>query len=209
VSDAYVPDMRQRLALYRRVAAARDESEIDRVLDEVRDRYGPVPDAILNLADYGRLRFMADRLGIEAIDRQAGLVVLRFRERPDAQQAFDPGRMIRFLRGRPDVQLVPPATLRLDLRIRPQAGSAPGRPQAAGGGGHAPSAGGARGSLRGGGTRTISTPASWWTARARAGEVTPGFNKETILRPTPEDPRAPGGLFERVGGLLSTMLEQV
>ena len=207
VSEAYVPDMRQRLALYRRVAAARDEAEIDRVLEEVRDRYGPVPDAILNLADYGRLRFMADRLGIEAIDRQAGSVVLRFRERPDAEPAFDPGRMIRFLRARPDVQLVPPATLRLDLKVRLLAGNAPGRPQAlAAGMLRLP---GLSRVARGGGTRTLSTPASWWTARATAGEVTPGFNKETILRPTREDPRAPGGLFERVGGLLSAMLEQV
>jgi hypothetical protein len=39
--------------------------------------------------------------------------------------------------------------------------------------------------------------------------VTAGFTKEEILRPAKEDPRAPGGIFERVGGLLSELLERV
>jgi hypothetical protein len=39
--------------------------------------------------------------------------------------------------------------------------------------------------------------------------VKPGFTKEEILRPAKEDPRAPGGIFERVGGLLSELLERV
>jgi hypothetical protein len=56
--------------------------------------------------------------------------------------------------------------------------------------------------------RRPAAPPSWWTARARAGEVTPGFTKEDILRPAKEDPRAPGGVFERVGGLLSDLLDQ-
>jgi hypothetical protein len=39
--------------------------------------------------------------------------------------------------------------------------------------------------------------------------VRPGFTKEQILKPAAkDDPRAPGGVFERVGGLLSTLLEE-
>ncbi len=53
--------MNQRLMLYRKVASARHETEIDRVLEEAADRYGPPPDSVLNLADYGRIRVMADR----------------------------------------------------------------------------------------------------------------------------------------------------
>ena len=62
--------MNQRLMLYRKVAAARRDEEIDRVLEEAADRYGPLPESVLNLADYGRIRVMADRLGIETIDRE-------------------------------------------------------------------------------------------------------------------------------------------
>ena len=49
--------------------AARGRRSIG-VLEEAIDRYGPLPDSVLNLADYGRIRVMADRLGIEAIDRE-------------------------------------------------------------------------------------------------------------------------------------------
>jgi hypothetical protein len=47
-----------------------------------------------------------------------------------------------------------------------------------------------------------SRPASWWTARARAGEVAPGFTRAEIMRPAKDDPRREGGLFARVEGLL-------
>jgi hypothetical protein len=35
--------------------------------------------------------------------------------------------------------------------------------------------------------------------------VKPGFSKEEILKPVKDDPRAPGGLFDRVGTLLSEL----
>ena len=81
LDEAYVPDMNQRLTIYRRVAAARSENEIATVVDEVRDRYGAPPTALLNLADYARIRVLADRLGVETLDREGPAVVLKFRER--------------------------------------------------------------------------------------------------------------------------------
>jgi transcription-repair coupling factor (superfamily II helicase) len=199
IEDAYVPDMNQRLMLYRRVAAARDDDEIDRVIEEASDRYGAPPASVLNLADYGRIRVMADRLGIDTIDREGRLVVLKFRP----QAKVDPVRLVNLVRQRSDLTLVPPAGLRLTLdggdskipRLedrRPGTAPGPDRP--------------AFKSKRAGG-RNVPPP-SWWTARARSGDVTPGFSKEAILRPAKEDPRAPGGVFERVGGLLSELLDQ-
>jgi hypothetical protein len=35
----------------------------------------------------------------------------------------------------------------------------------------------------------------------------PGFSKDEIMRPAREDPRSQGGVFERVGGLLSELLD--
>jgi hypothetical protein len=48
--------------------------------------------------------------------------------------------------------------------------------------------------------------ASWWTARATAGEVTAGFSKEAILRPEKEDPRGPSGVLTRVRGVLGALV---
>jgi transcription-repair coupling factor (superfamily II helicase) len=200
IDDSYVPDMNQRLMLYRKVAAARTEAEIERVLEEAADRYGPFPVSVLNLADYGRIRILADRLGIDTIDREGRTVVLKFRP----QAKVDPVRLVALVRQRPELTLVPPAALKLMLdpahgrgamAERPLTGTATKSPQPAG---LSPKKGGRYGSAQ----------PSWWTARARAGEVKPGFTKEAILRPDKEDPRAPGGIFERVGTLLSELLDQ-
>jgi transcription-repair coupling factor (superfamily II helicase) len=198
IDASYVPDMNQRLMLYRKVAAARSEDEIDRVLDEAGDRYGPLPDSLRNLADYGRIRVMADRLGIDAIDREGTTVVLKFRP----QAKIDPVRLVSLVRQRRDLTLVPPAALRLSLSEPAAPAAAPpvdvrrsgARPEPQAQGRH-------RGSSR------AATAPSWWTARARAGVVTPGFSKDEIMRPAREDPRSQGGVFERVGGLLSDLVD--
>src|SRR5205823_2611277 len=119
IDGSYVADMNQRLMLYRKVAAARRDDEIDRILDEAEDRYGPVPPSVLNLADYGRIRIMADRLGIESIDREGRTVVLKFRP----QANLDPVRIVALVRSRLDLTLVPPAALRLNLDRADGAGS--------------------------------------------------------------------------------------
>jgi transcription-repair coupling factor (superfamily II helicase) len=198
IDESYVPDMNQRLMLYRKVAAARREDEIDRVLEEAADRYGPPPDSVLNLADYGRIRVMADRLAVDSIDREGRTVVLKFRP----QARLDPVQLVSLVRQRPELTLVPPAALRLTLGDAGtgSASTKAGAPQGPRPPSPAPS-------LKKAGSRSQIAP-SWWTARARTGEVKPGFTKEEILRPARDDPRAPGGVFAQVGGLLSELLDR-
>jgi hypothetical protein len=139
---------------------------------------------------------MADRLRVDTIDREARTVVLKFRP----QARVDPSRLVTLVRQRADLTLVPPAGLKLNLDIATSAVDhaarhGKGQPSAAGGHGRRAS-------------KSPSAAPSWWTARAREGEVKPGFTKAEILRPAKEDPRAPGGVFERVGGLLSDLLDR-
>ena len=209
IDASYVPDMNQRLMLYKKVAAARSDAEIDRVLEEATDRYGPLPESLLNLADYGRIRVMADRLDVDSVDRDGRTVVLKFRP----QARIDPVRLVALVRKRPELTLVPPAALRLAL------GPAPGsRLQALGpkavrgpkpdSQSPKPMAQSPKPIAQSPRDRSKAPAPSWWTARARAGGVTPGFTKEDMLRPAKDDPRAPGGVFEQVGGLLSDLLDQ-
>ncbi len=181
VDEGYIPDVNQRLTVYRRVAAVRNEQELDRIMDEVRDRYGPPPESVLNLAQYASIRLLADRIRVESIDREGQIVVIKFR--PDAR--LDPTWLLRVIQSRRDVLLLPPATLKLDLKAAEQKPVAVARPGIRPRKGGDPVAGG-----------------SWWAARAKAGEVAPGFSKDEIMRPAKEDPRAEGGVFSRLGGLL-------
>jgi transcription-repair coupling factor (superfamily II helicase) len=153
IDDQYIPDMNQRLTVYRRVAAARDERELEEVLAEVRDRYGPWPPSVLSLAEYGRIRVRADRLGVESIDREGPVLAIKFRQ----EAKVDPTRLIQLVQRRRDIALVPPAVLRFDLAKNAELAKQ------------------AR-------VRRDPTPSrSWWTARATAGTVAPGFSKEEVL----------------------------
>src|SRR5688572_8527848 len=211
IDASYVPEMNQRLMIYRKIADARSDVELDQILIELRDRYGPVPETVEHLEQYGRIRIMADRLGIESIDREAQAVVIKFR--PDSQgRRLNVERLLRVVSGRGDTTLLPPATIKLDLRA--------GLKVSATGTGSVPEAGGKTGAHPSGVVPTFrsaqipvgtkakarqSSGASWWTARATAGEVKAGFTKEEILKPPKEDPNAPGGVFARVRGLLAQL----
>jgi transcription-repair coupling factor (superfamily II helicase) len=208
IDETYIPDMNQRLTVYRRMAGVRSEDELRRMLEETRDRYGPPPPSIENLAEYAYIRLLADRIGVESIDREGQLVVLKFR--PEAK--LDPAWLFKLVQDRKDLLLTPPATLRLDLRVAHDAGpkrveAGPKRSGLQGG----PASHGRRADQPGPGRRPdLSGPPgqrSWWTARATAGEVTSGFTKDEILRPAAEDPRAEGGVFSRVSGLLRDLLK--
>ncbi len=181
IDESYVPDMNQRLAIYRQVAQARSDADIERVVAEVRDRYGPLPPSMHQLAAFARLRVAADRLKLDAVDREGQSVVFRFRE----GAPIDPVKALAVVNRRPDLRMVPPGHLKLDLAppvVAPRMGGrAPARPPVADGSAKGP---------------------SWWTTRATAGEVTPGFSKAQVLRPLPEDPLAEDGLFARVAEVL-------
>jgi len=183
IDDDVIGDMNQRLSVYRRMAGARSMEELERLLAELRDRYGPPSPSILNLAEFARLRILADGIGLESVEREGKIVMLKFR--PDAK--LDPAWLFSAVKARGDLTLLPPAILKLDLN-RP-ADPPETAPQA---------------QLRSK-KRPVQATASWWTTRAKSGEVTPGFSREVILAPGAIDPRAPGGLFERLGDVLTEL----
>ena len=218
IEPSYVPETNQRLTVYRKIAAARTEAELDTALQDVRDRYGPFPPSVLNLAEYGRIRVAADRLGVESIDREGKVIVIRFRQ----NAKLDPTRLVKVVSDWPGAILVPPVSLKLDLDVttktatvpptRPGTGSGvggPGRPSSTvvrpAGNPWEGRLAGLQAAKKAGRTSEPGKSAGWWTARATAGTVEPGFSKAEILRKPEQDPRAEGGLFERLGGLLRAL----
>jgi transcription-repair coupling factor (superfamily II helicase) len=65
--DGYIPDDDVKLDLYRRLARAVESGEIDGLRDELRERFGPLPDAADTLLDMTRLRVMGAALGLQNV----------------------------------------------------------------------------------------------------------------------------------------------
>ena len=72
VDKDYVSRGEERMDLYRRMAAIRDQADADDLLDEIIDRYGDPPKGVLNLIDIALLRANARKLHIVDIRQKAG-----------------------------------------------------------------------------------------------------------------------------------------
>jgi transcription-repair coupling factor (superfamily II helicase) len=86
--DAYCGDVHARLSLYKRLATADSNDAIDRLLEEVTDRFGKLPPQGQTLFDTHRLRVLAKPYGVAKIDAGPKLMNLVFRPNPpiDAQR---------------------------------------------------------------------------------------------------------------------------
>ncbi len=65
--DGYVADDDVKLDLYRRLARSASPGEIDRLREEMRERFGPLPAEVETLLDMARLRVTGGALGLQHI----------------------------------------------------------------------------------------------------------------------------------------------
>ena len=91
--EDYVPDVSQRLVLYKRLASAPDQADADRIRDELLDRFGPLPDAAANLLGVIRLKIGARKLGVAAVDVSRDELVFTAAE----STRIDPKRLVTLL----------------------------------------------------------------------------------------------------------------
>jgi transcription-repair coupling factor (superfamily II helicase) len=91
--ERFVPDVNQRLVLYKQLSSARDDAEVQEIKDDLLDRFGPLPQEAVNLLEVIRLKIRCRELGIEAIDVVAGELVLQVHEK----SVIDPSHLVRLL----------------------------------------------------------------------------------------------------------------
>ncbi len=129
--DDYVADVSQRLVLYKRLASAPDDEDLDRIRDEMLDRYGPLPPEALQLVEVIRLKIRARALGVAAVDWARGEIVLtagpatridpkrllNLMTRPAAGIRVAPDHKIYAPAATPDPDVVFPAAQRLMERL--------------------------------------------------------------------------------------------
>ncbi|WGW10766.1 transcription-repair coupling factor [Saxibacter everestensis] len=81
----YVPHERLRLEAYRKLADAGEDKAVQEVLDELVDRYGPIPEPVANLAAVARFRVHARKAGLSDIVAQGNFVRMAPVELRDSQ----------------------------------------------------------------------------------------------------------------------------
>lgn len=116
--EDYVNDVHVRLALYKRIAAAVDESALEELTAELVDRFGELPPQTQNLLRNARLRLIARRLGIRRLDFGAHGGHLIF----EGENQIDPKAVIRLVQDRSrEYRLEGPLKLRVSRELDDEA----------------------------------------------------------------------------------------
>ncbi len=84
--EEYVPEQRLRLEAYRRLAEAHDQSEIDDLVAELADRYGPLPPPAQAMIAVAQFRLVARRAGLDEVIVMGDRVRFHPVELPDSRR---------------------------------------------------------------------------------------------------------------------------
>jgi transcription-repair coupling factor (superfamily II helicase) len=94
----YVTDKSMRLKLYRRLSDLHDRAEIEALDEEFRDRFGELPQDVLNLLFQLKVKVLAEQAGVGSISIENKQLAIRFPRRPGDQEERnfpDLGLMVR------------------------------------------------------------------------------------------------------------------
>ena len=105
----YIAEEHQRLRAYKRIAEAGGRERAAELLAELGDRYGAPPEAVRHLVEFSLLKTLAQRLGVESVERRQGMVNIKFH----GQSRIDPMALMELVRTTPGAQFTPAGVLRL------------------------------------------------------------------------------------------------
>ncbi|OAB42734.1 transcription-repair coupling factor [Paenibacillus glacialis] len=94
--DAYLPsdyiyDSIQKIEIYKKVAATTSFEEVAEIEDELMDRFGELPEAVVNLLAVARMKVYGKMYGIESIVKRGDDVTLKFYA--GQEKAVDPAKL--------------------------------------------------------------------------------------------------------------------
>ena len=99
IPEDYLPDVHTRLIMYKRIASAKDTSELQDLQEEMVDRFGLLPDYLKNLYRITELKLKANPIGIRKIDLGQRGGRLHF----SSQTRVDPGKIVKLIQSQPQI----------------------------------------------------------------------------------------------------------
>jgi transcription-repair coupling factor (superfamily II helicase) len=111
--DAYCGDVHERLVLYKRLANCADDEGLQRLTEELVDRFGDLPEPARVLLECHRLRIQGAPMGVARIDASPGGIVVQFG--PDTP--VDPRRIIALVQSGGRYRLPGPDRVRIEVKI--------------------------------------------------------------------------------------------
>ena len=111
--DDYCGDVHLRLSFYKKLATAQNGDQIDRLTEEIVDRFGKLPPQGQTLIDVHRLRVLAKPYGVAKVDAAPGLISISFKK--DAP--VEPMRIIELIQKNRHIKLAGNDKLRIERAL--------------------------------------------------------------------------------------------
>ncbi len=79
IPSEYIPDLEQKLAIYKRISLIASKADLYDVQDELEDRYGTIPRAVENLLDIAYTKALFHNMGALSVSQKNSGVVITFK----------------------------------------------------------------------------------------------------------------------------------
>ncbi|MBI9100908.1 MAG: transcription-repair coupling factor [Spirochaetales bacterium] len=78
IPDTYISEPVEKMEIYKKISSIQNQDEYDRVLFELDDRFGPIPEEVLSLLSLSEIRIICGKLKISSIKERSGIVEVEF-----------------------------------------------------------------------------------------------------------------------------------
>jgi transcription-repair coupling factor (superfamily II helicase) len=108
----YIGDENLRMTFYKKVASASTEARLNDIRNEMRDRFGALPENVENLFHFVRVKWLAKQLGVLSIVRDGARGVLKLTQ----HAKVDPNKLLMYISENPTAKFTPGGVLSFPLR---------------------------------------------------------------------------------------------
>ncbi len=85
IPDDYINNIAERLSIYQQLDTVKNPEELNQIMDELTDRFGPIPDSVQQLNKSFILRWKAQELGIEKLVLKSNKMIGYFISNPQSK----------------------------------------------------------------------------------------------------------------------------
>ncbi|MFP4083630.1 MAG: transcription-repair coupling factor [Desulfonatronovibrio sp.] len=113
IPESFITDPSERLGYYRILSSCTDITGIDNAEQEIKDRFGSIPEELANFLMVLRIKQILKPAGLSRADFQAGRFVVEW---PENARMLDPSRLVSWIeKNKNQARLIPPSKLELRL----------------------------------------------------------------------------------------------
>ena len=110
--ETYCGDVHERLVVYKRLANCESEDQLERMTEELVDRFGPLPEPTRVLLECHKLRIQGAPLGVQKIDASPSSITVQFIPEPPVE----PQRILQLVQSSRIYRLPGPDRVKIEMK---------------------------------------------------------------------------------------------